>query len=127
MLALRAGGGINFGDYEFFQANTLGGDLNLRGYRSTRYSGDASFYQNTEFRFKLFDFTTYMARGEFGILGFNDIGRVWLEGENSGVWHHGYGGGIWVSPFSVAVLTASYERSKDEPGGLFTLRFRYLF
>jgi len=127
VIALRAGGSINFGDYEFFQANTLGGDRNLRGHRSTRYSGDASFYQNTEFRFKLFDFSTYFAKGEFGILGFNDIGRVWLEGEDSSVWHHGYGGGLWMSPFSMAVISVNYERSKDEPQGLFTLKTRFMF
>jgi len=126
-LAFRLGGSINFGDYEFFQASTLGGSTNLRGYRSTRYSGDATVYQNSEFRFKLSDFSTYFAKGEFGILAFNDVGRVWLEGEDSNMWHHGYGGGIWVSPFSVAVLTACYERSNDELGGLFTLRFKFLF
>jgi len=127
VLAFRLGGSINFGDYEFFQASTLGGSTNLRGYRSTRYSGDATVYQNSEFRFKLSDFSTYFAKGEFGILAFNDVGRVWLEGEDSNMWHHGYGGGIWVSPFSVAVLTACYERSNDELGGLFTLRFKFLF
>jgi hypothetical protein len=127
VVALRAGGSVNFGDYQFFQASSLGGSTNLRGFRSTRFSGDASFYQNTEFRFKLFNFSNYISKGEFGILAFNDVGRVWLEGESSSLWHHGYGGGLWVSPFSVAVLTACYERSKDEPGGLFTLRFRFLF
>jgi len=127
VLAFRLGGSVNFGDYEFFQASTLGGKTNLRGYRATRYAGDACIYQNTEFRFKLFNFTNYISKGEFGVLAFNDVGRVWLEGEDSNSWHHGYGGGIWVSPFSVAVLTACYERSKDETGGLFTLRFKFLF
>ena len=127
VVALRVGGSVNFGDYQFFQASSLGGSTNLRGFRSTRYSGDASFYQNTEFRFRLFHFSNYISKGEFGILAFNDVGRVWLEEENSSVWHDGYGGGIWISPFNVAVLTACYERSKDEPAGLFTLRFRYLF
>ena len=73
------------------------------------------------------DYSNYISKGEFGILAFNDVGRVWLEGEDSNQWHHGYGGGIWVSPFSIAVLSASYERSEDEPGGLFTLRFKFLF
>jgi len=127
VLAFRLGGSVNFGDYEFFQGSSLGGKTNLRGFRASRYVGDASVYQNTEFRFKLFNFSTYFAKGEFGILAFNDVGRVWLEGEDSNLWHHGYGGGIWVSPFSMVVLTASYERSKDEPGGLFTLRFKFLF
>jgi len=127
VLAFRVGGNINIGDYQFFQASSLGGKTNLRGFRANRFSGDANLYQNTEFRFKLFNFSNYISKGEFGILAFNDVGRVWLEGEDSKRWHHGYGGGIWVSPFSVAVLTACYERSKDETGGLFTLRFKYLF
>lgn len=127
VVAFRVGGSVNIGDYQFFQASSLGGSTNLRGFRSTRYSGDASFYQNTEFRFRLFHFSNYISKGEFGILAFNDVGRVWLDEENSSVWHDGYGGGIWVSPFSIAVLTACYERSKDEPAGLFTLRFKYLF
>jgi outer membrane protein assembly factor BamA len=127
VIALRFGGQVNIGDYEFFQASSLGGSTNLRGFRATRYSGDAAVYQNTEFRFKLFNFSNYISKGEFGVLAFNDVGRVWLEGEDSDVWHHGYGAGIWVSPFSVAVVTASFERSEDEPGGLFTLRFKYLF
>jgi hypothetical protein len=127
VLALRLGGSLNIGDYEFFQASVLGGSTNLRGFRATRYSGDACLYQNTEFRFRLFNFSNYISKGEFGILAFNDVGRVWLEGEDSNMLHHGYGGGIWVSPFSVAVMTACYERSKDETGGLFTLRFNYLF
>ena len=130
VLAFRFGGSVNFGDYEFFQANSLGGNTNLRGFRSTRFSGDANIYQNSEIRFKLFNFSTYFAKGEIGIIGFNDVGRVWFkddEGEDSNIWHHGYGGGIWIAPFSVAVLTASYERSKDELAGLFALRFKYLF
>jgi len=127
VFALRVGGAVNMGDYHFFQANSIGGHTNLRGYRATRYSGDASLYQNSEIRVRLFNFSTYVAKGEFGILGFNDIGRVWLDGENSTKWHHGYGGGIWISPFKITVLSAAYELSKDEDPGLFSLKFKYLF
>ena len=127
VFAFRLGGSMNMGDYEFFQANSIGGRSNLRGYRATRYSGDASLYQNSEIRVRLFNFTTYVAKGEFGILGFNDIGRVWLDGEDSSKWHHGYGGGIWISPFKITVLSATYELSVDEDPGLFSLKFKYLF
>ena len=127
VLAFRFGGALNVGDYEFFQACSVGGTDNLRGHRSTRYSGDANMYQNTELRFKLFNFSTYIAKGEAGIMGFNDFGRVWLAGEDSRVWHHGAGGGIWLSPFRLAVLNATWEWSKDEPAGLFSFRFRFLF
>ncbi|MEE9462004.1 MAG: hypothetical protein V3V53_09240, partial [Bacteroidales bacterium] len=127
VFAFRLGGAINAGNYQFYQAASIGGTSNLRGHRATRFSGDASVYQNTELRYKLFNFSTYFAKGEFGIIGFNDIARVWLGGEDSQVWHHGYGGGIWMSPFSMAALSATYEWSKDESPGLFTFRFRFLF
>ena len=127
VFAFRLGGSMNMGNYEFFQASSLGRQTNLRGYRGTRFSGDASLYQNTEVRFKLFDISTYLTKGQLGVLVFNDIGRVWLKGENSRRLHHGYGGGFWMSPFNIAVLSATYERSKDELGGLFSLNFSYLF
>ncbi|KPL16321.1 MAG: hypothetical protein AMS26_04925 [Bacteroides sp. SM23_62] len=127
VLAFRLGGAVNAGNYEFFQACSVGGNSNLRGHRSTRYAGDASLYQNTELRFKLFNFSTYIAKGETGILAFNDFGRVFLDEEDSRVWHHGFGSGLWLSPFRLAVLTATWEWSKDEPNGLFSFRFRFLF
>ena len=127
VFAFRLGGAINAGNYQFYQAASIGGNSNLRGHRATRFSGDASVYQNTELRYKLFNFSTYFAKGEFGIIGFNDFARVWLGGEDSRVWHHGYGGGLWMSPFSLAALSATYEWSKDKSPGLFTFRFRFLF
>jgi hypothetical protein len=127
VLAFRFGGAINIGDYQFFQAASIGGSSNLRGHRANRYAGDACLYQNTELRFKLFDFSAYIAKGQVGIIGLNDFGRVWLGGKDSKVWHHGYGGGLWISPFSMAVLSGTYEWSKDEPSGLFSFRFNFLF
>jgi hypothetical protein len=35
--------------------------------------------------------------GELGVLGFTDVGRVFLKGESSDVWHTGVGGGVWFS------------------------------
>jgi hypothetical protein len=127
VLAFRVGGAINTGDYKFFQASNLGGKSNLRGYRANRYLGDACLYQNSELRLKLFNFSNYLTKGEFGILGFNDIGRVWLNNETSDKWHHGYGGGIWISPFSVTAISATYEISEDESPGLISVKFSFLF
>ncbi len=125
ILELRFGGAVNSGDYEFFVANSLGGKTNLRGYRETRFSGDASFYQNTNLRIKLFRFKNSLAKGEIGTLFFNDVGRVWLHGENSGKWHQGYGAGLWLSPFDMAVITASYDMSKE--ANIFSMRFIFSF
>lgn len=124
-LAIRVGGGSNFGEYEFYQAKVLGGSINLRGYRYFRFSGKANFYNNAELRFKLFDFSNIALSGSFGVLGFFDNGRVWLPGENSDRWHYGYGGGIWVSPFKLFVISADYGISKEDK--LITLYFKFLF
>ena len=125
ILELRFGGAINFGNYEFFVAPSLGGKTNLRGYRETRFSGDASFYQNTNLRIKLLRFSNSFAKGEIGVLFFNDVGRVWLENEESNKWHHGYGGGLWLSPFEMAVITASYGFSEE--ASIFSLNFNIVF
>jgi hypothetical protein len=112
--ATRFGGGVNFTDYEFFQANSLGGLTNLRGFRRTRFSGNSSFYNNSEVRVRLLAFKTYLFPGYLGVIGFNDVGRVWVDGENSNTWHHGYGGGIWVAPFKMVVVSGMYTFSKED-------------
>lgn len=127
VVAMRAGGALNIGKYEFFQANSIGGKESLRGYRDTRYSGDISFYQNTEIRVRLLQVKSYISKGHFGLLLFNDVGRVWWQGEKSRMWHHGYGGGLWISPFGMTIVNFIYERSADEREGLFSVRFGFLF
>ncbi|MEM6321802.1 MAG: hypothetical protein AAF960_29345 [Bacteroidota bacterium] len=37
--------------------------------------------------------------------------EVWLEGEDSNVWHYSYGGGFWLAPLNIAVLSFHYNRS----------------
>ncbi len=125
--AFRIGGAVNTGDYEFFQANSLGSIYNLRGFPYNRYSGYASFYQNSELRIKLSRVRSYITRGYFGLILFNDLGRVWQKGEVSQKWHHGYGGGLWVSPYEMAIVTAMYEFSQDEKNGLLSVRLGFLF
>ena len=50
VLAGRVGGGMNFGKYEFFQSQYLGGNENLRGFRKQRFAGDKMIYCNVEVR-----------------------------------------------------------------------------
>ena len=98
-IALRLGGAINTGDYQFYQAASIGGNSNLRGHRADRYSGDASIVPEYRIAVRLFNFSTYFAKGEFGVIGFNDIGRVWLEEKIQSYGIMDYGGGLWLSPF----------------------------
>jgi hemolysin activation/secretion protein len=125
VFAFRAGGAANLGDYEFYYANFLGGKTNLRGFRSNRYAGDYSFYQNSEIRFKIANINTYVVAGRLGILLFNDVGRVWVTGENSKTWHDGYGGGLWFTVFDFTAVTLNYNRSKEDSFVTFT--FNYFF
>ncbi|HEX2629242.1 MAG TPA: BamA/TamA family outer membrane protein, partial [Chitinophagaceae bacterium] len=114
-LASRTGVATNLGnDYEFFQANTLGGLNNLRGYRRDRYAGKTSLYQNTELRWKAGNFNAYITKGSWGLLGFYDRGRVWMPDEESKEWHYGYGGGVWLMPFNKIVLSATYGISEED-------------
>ncbi len=121
----RIGTAHNIGDTEFFNANTLGGLSNLRGYRRTRFYGDTFLYHNFDLRLKLFSFRSYIFPGQFGILGFHDVGRVWVDGENSDKWHTGKGGGIWVSPLNSAVLSLNYGIGEDE--NLIVLNLGFFF
>lgn len=124
-LANRVGAAHNYGHYEFFQANFLDGNNNLRGYRRNRFAGGSSFYNNLEARLRLASFKTYLFPTSIGVMGFYDIGRVWLEGEDSKRWHAGYGGGLWLSPVNVFIISAEYAISRETRMPL--LRASFLF
>ena len=125
IIANRVGWGKNFGDYQFYQAQSLGVLENLRGYRKDRFTGGESFYHNLDLRIKLADFSTYLFPGTFGMLLFNDVGRVWQAGEMSRQWHDGYGGGFWISPLRRLVFSASYGQGTDGGVVLVKLGFQY--
>lgn len=125
VIALRVGGAYNTKGYSLFQSNKLGLKNNLRGFPLDRFAGDGVFYQNTDVRFRLSQFRSYLLAGEFGLLAFNDVGRVWISGERSETLHHGYGGGLWLSPFKLMVVTANYSCSKEDK--IFSLEFKYMF
>lgn len=125
VIATRFGGGVNFGDYEFFQAQYLGNTENLRGYRKYRFAGRSMLFNNTDLRIKVLDFKTYLLPGSLGILAFHDIGRVWVKEDNSSKWHTGYGGGLWLGIIKRAVVSASLTASEE--GVLPLLTFGYQF
>ncbi len=53
VVALRFGGGINFGSYQFYQSQFLSGTTNLRGFRKFRFAGEKMFYNNLDVRIRL--------------------------------------------------------------------------
>ncbi len=125
VIALRAGGLKNFGDYPLYEAARLGRKTNLRGFRSSRFAGDAMAYQNTDLRLKIKNVNSYIFSGSLGLIAFHDIGRVWFDGQDSNKWHQGYGAGVWFSPFNFTNLSMLYELSEEE--NLVTINFNFLF
>jgi hypothetical protein len=110
--AVKAGGGTMFGDADFYHLNRLGGNEELRGYDRERFYGKSVFYTNTELRW-LTSTHNYFFNGRAGLVGFYDIGRVWLPEEKSTLWHAGYGMGLVLIPFNKVALSATYGLSKE--------------
>lgn len=125
VVANRFGGGHNFGDFEFYQAQYLGSENNLRGYRKYRFAGRSKLYNNLEMRFRLANFKTYLFPGSLGILGFYDTGRIFTDDDDSNDWLYGYGAGFWISPLRRMVLTFTYATSKEDKMPLIGLGWKF--
>lgn len=110
-VASRLGANFISGNYDFFFAPTLGQKENIRGLFGQRFRGDASFFHTTDLRQELGSSNNIILPFSFGVIGSFDYGRVWLEEEDSNVWHHSYGGGFWFSPLNIAIFSFHYNRS----------------
>lgn len=124
-LALRAGGAHILGDFPFYAASVLGGDDNLRGFRSSRFGGRSSLFQNLEARLAVLRFSTYVVPGHLGIIAFVDNGRVWADGEQSRAWHQSYGGGVWIRVFERFILSGTYGESEESTAFVLTSGFQF--
>lgn len=105
-------------DYEFYQAATVGGDADLRGFRNQRFAGRSAFYHTTDLRWNIYKWKTPVAPLTLGALAGFDYGRIWLSGEDSKTWHKSGGIGIWISGLNLVTGRVSYFVS-DDGGRLF--------
>ena len=75
-------------------------------------------YLNSELRFQV-------GKGRalipitYGLTGFWDKGRVFLDGEESKKWHHGYGLGCYIIPGSRNLSLQFAFSFSEESNGLF--------
>ena len=115
VFANRIGGGINLGEgFEFYNAQYLGNDDNLRGYRKNRFAGKSKLYNQAELRLKLGNFKTYLFPGSLGLYAFFDAGRVWIKNDTDKKTLTGYGGGFWFSPLRRILISVGYAVSKED-------------
>ncbi len=123
----RVGVQHNLGDFRFYQANTLGGTTNLRGYRRTRFAGRTALYGNFEARLQLLSFNAYVFPGKLGVLGLADVGRVYSDVDvrrGLNAFHSGFGGGLYVAVLTQAVINATYSVGEEK---LVFVGFDFLF
>ena len=104
----------NDGTPEFYQLASMGGGTNYRAARADRYLGNTLFVHNIDLRMMGFKFGGKETPSVAGFILGLDYGRVWLEGEDSDVWHVGYGGGLWAAPLGATIVSLTYFQDKDQ-------------
>lgn len=114
-LALRAGGQRVWGTFPLHEAAFIGGSQSLRGFAWNRFAGDASAFGTAELRVPIARITL-LTRGDFGLIGFTDAGRVWLNDQSEGDWHTSTGGGVWYGSLG---QSASLTYAKGEEGRIY--------
>jgi outer membrane protein assembly factor BamA len=124
-VALQAGGRHVWGDFPFHDAAQLGGATALRGWDAQRFAGRSSAFGSAEVRARVAR-VRVIAPTEIGVLGYQDVGRVWADGESSGRWHAGTGGGVWVAPMArTYTVSLSVARGRERTGIYLTNGFAF--
>jgi hypothetical protein len=124
-IALRATGEKIWGNHPFFESAFIGGNESLRGFERQRFAGDASLFGGVELRTRLAQIP-FLVPLWIGFSAFAETGRVFLESEQSTLWHNAIGGGVWFSiikPDYIANL--SLARSEDQIAFYATLGFMF--
>lgn len=110
-------------NFEFYQASTLGGDNDLRGYRRERFTGRHSFVHSSDVRLRLGEWKSSFLPMSYGILGGFDYGRVWINDDSSRRWHNSYGGAVWLNAADAITARLSYFHGDD--GGRIAFGFSF--
>ena len=98
----------------------------MRGPETNRYAGDASVFGNVELRRSLGKASAYLARAEYGVYVFGDVGRVFLDGEDEDDLHPSVGGGLSISGLDrTFVVTLGLAVSEDRTAGIFNAGFSF--
>jgi hypothetical protein len=124
-LSFRVGGKRVWGRFPYQEAAYIGDITTVRLGRENRYAGNSSLFASSELRLFLTHFF-FLAPGDFGVFGLGDVGRVYLDGEESDVWHAAAGGGIWASLLDRAnTMSLALARSEERTGFYLTVGFGF--
>ena len=127
-LALKGGGSWSHNEVPFYDLVYLGQGNNLRGFRRHRFTGENTLFLNSELLWQLFQIQTNIVPVKIGLTGFIDVGRVFVNGENSNKVHAGYGGGFYIVPLQEQFLLKFVTGySEEEKAGLFLFSIGKLF
>jgi len=126
MLALRVGGKKVYGTFPFHEAAYLGGSDTVRGLATNRFAGEAGVFANAELRFTLGKASALAFRGEWSLFVFGDVGRVFVDDEDSDKWHPSGGGGLSLSTLERSLLwSMSIARSEEQTTFFFDAGFSF--
>jgi len=121
----RVGAGTTLGNFNFHQAQYLGNNEDLRGYRRERWAGKSKLYNQAELRWRLSNFKTYLFPGSLGLVFFADAGRVWMPNYTYSKTAFGYGAGFWFSPLRRIMITINYAISDEDKIPFLTMGWRF--
>ncbi|HEU5310033.1 MAG TPA: hypothetical protein VFV24_01145, partial [Candidatus Eisenbacteria bacterium] len=114
-LAARMGARRVWGGQPWFESAFIGGRASLRGYSRNRFAGDTSLFGGIEARAWLLTLNIPPVPLRLGALGLADVGRVWVEGEDSDEWHDTWGVGGMIQPLATPfVLTGAMAKSPEQ-------------
>lgn len=104
---------INNNNFEFYQAAAMGGNNAMRAYRNERFAGKSYFVNNSEIRWDFGRVKNNIVPVNMGILVGYDVGRVWIDNEQSDKWHQGVGGGFWMNILETFSARIDYFTGED--------------
>jgi len=111
--------------YEFYQAASVGGDYDLRGFRENRFTGRTAFTQTSDLRYAIGQIKNPFAPVNYGAFVGFDYGRVWIPSENSNLWHTSAGLGVWFTSSNFVASKVSYFHSEDGGRIAFGMKFNF--
>ena len=78
---------------------------------------------SADLRLQLAKFKTGLLPLKLGVFGGYDIGRVWLDGEDSNTWHDSVGGGLLLT--AVDAISGQFGLFNSDDGLRFSFGFGF--